>query len=442
MRDIFNRTKAIFLLSFFLLLFAAAFAVVSSSTARAQDASPEDVCAAYGPSHPVGNDCVCNDGYGILSGSNKCVSLSAACAQYDAIWSAAKGDCICPSGKHEDKVSGKCVADIVPVPAPAPAPAPTPVPTPAPAPSPTPTVAPVPAPEPVNVPVATPQPAPSVAEPVQETANPFTPVDVLMENQYKTLAPAVQTVIEENKEAVNVLSQEVYTPSEDLLSVLKTESSAPLVSAAITQSLIIAPPDNLTEARAQQAVLSNFADEGPAEIEIKGEEMVTKLHENFVRQNFPAELKDWQKQLDEAKKDGKLKPGVDAKSLENSVEMESRLKWQIAELDKIVGFNHLRCLEATKTLQFDTMSKDYKQYFNGQSADDMFNAAAEGQAFERAAKNASATARQVRELKDKLKEQYPDGWQEKYYDIAEKPDLNKKLQQKENIFKVFEKIKK
>jgi hypothetical protein len=102
----------------------------------------------------------------------------------------------------------------------------------------------------------------------------------------------------------------------------------------------------------------------------------------------------------------------------------------------------LRCLESTKALQFDTMPKEYKAYFGGKSADDMFNAAAEGQAFVDAAKNASAGAKQLRELKDELKQKYPADWQVKFYDVPVKPDLNKKLQQKENIFKVFEKLKK
>ncbi len=392
-------------------------------------------CAPYGPSHLVGNDCVCIDGYGILSGSSKCVSLSAACAQYNAIWSSAKGDCVCASGTHEDAASGKCVADApVTAPTPTPAPAPTPV-SPEPTPAPTPT--------PISVPAATDNLAsePTNTAPAIEV-NPFAQVDSLMETKYQNLSPAVQTVIEENKKILSDLSEQTYSPQIDLIAVLDQKTTAPLVNETILKSLTVAPPSNLFDIKAQQTVLENFSDQAASEVEIKGEEIVPKLHEAFVRQNFPQELKDWQKQFDEAKKDKKLKAGVSTKELEDGMEMENRLKWQIAELQKIVGYNHLRCLEATKALQFDTMSKDYKQYFNGQSADNMFEEAAEGQAFSGAAKNASAGATQLRELKEQLKRQYPADWQLRYYDVSAKPDLNKELRQTENIFKVFEKLKK
>ncbi len=63
-------------------------------------------------SHAEGSDCFCNDGFGNING--KCVSLSAACATFNARWSPAKGDCECASGYHEDTAANKCVPDVSP----------------------------------------------------------------------------------------------------------------------------------------------------------------------------------------------------------------------------------------------------------------------------------------------------------------------------------------
>lgn len=72
----------------------------------------------------------------------------------------------------------------------------------------------------------------------------------------------------------------------------------------------------------------------------------------------------------------------------------------------------------------------------------MFEGAEEGTAFTKATANANGAAKQIRELKDELKRKYPSGWKNQYLDLPTKPNREKISQEDENIFKVFEKLRK
>jgi hypothetical protein len=385
------------------------------------------LCAPYGPSHPVGDDCVCNDGYGVLPGSSKCVSLSAECAKYNAVWSASKGDCVCSSGYHEDSSLNKCVADAPSVPTPKPTVTTTPTVT---------TPAPAVTAQPTTQPTQT-----LTTEKLQEEL-PFAKVDDLMEEIYGKQTPTVQAVIAENQVVVNQEVEKTIVPTVDLYSNLQTSTQPVLFTEPIVQSLDLLSSADKQEAKSQMETLKSFSNSPSEELQLPGEEIVEKIHEASVQKEYTKDLKTWEQQVSEAEKDMKVKAGVDAKKYADDTEMEQRLKAQIATLEKINGFNHLRCLESTKVLKFENMPKDYREYFKGQSAENLFEEAAEGQSFEKAAANVNGTTAQIRALKDELKKNYPAGWKQNYLDIPAKPTVENKRQQMENIFVVFDKLQK
>lgn len=372
------------------------------------------VCAAYGPSHRVGDDCVCNDGYKIVNGSNYCENMNSACAQFNAVWSAAKGDCECAAGLHEDTTLNKCISD---------APA-------------------TPTKKEENKPVETPStesknPVPTTTTPKATITNPLDPINTLMNSDYNKLAPQVQAVISENQAPANQIVQTPFTPSGDLYS---SNSIEPNATESVTKSLNLVTPSEQQSAKEQIALLVTFSDTPNSEVNISEGGMGEKLQEAFVEQKYTKELDTWKGQVQEAEKQSKIKEGVDPNDYSNAAEMESRMKAQIAALEKIVGFNHLRCLESTKAIKFEYQSKEYKDYFRGQSAENMFDSAAEGTAFNAAAANVTGTTTQIRELKNKLNETYPTNWKTKYLDVPAEP-VRDKVVAPENIFNVFENLK-
>jgi hypothetical protein len=380
-----------------------------------------EVCAAYGPSHRVGNDCVCNDGYKILNGGNYCESMSSACAQFDAIWSAASNDCVCKTGFHEDDTVNKCVAD-------------TPVTTPkTDATKPTDTSPTVTTPTTNNksntpVPITTP---PTVAP------APLDPINTLMSSDYSKLTPQVQAVISDNQAPANQIVQAPFTPASDLYS---GDTSTPSAQESVTKSLTLVTPSEQQSAQEQLSVLSDFSDTPDSEVSISTGGMGVKLQEAFVEQKYTNELQTWNNQVQEAEKQSKLKENIDPQQYSNATEMESRLKAQIAALEKIVGYNHLRCLEATRVMKFENMPTDYRAYYKGQSAENTFNSASEGVAFDGAARNVTATTEQIRELKSKLSSDYPPNWKTKYLAVPDQP-VRDKVVAPQNIFNVFEGLK-
>ncbi len=403
------------------------------STDGSNCVSEASICAPYGPSHLVGTDCVCNDGYAILEGSSKCQSLSAACAKYNAVWNAGIGDCSCPSGTHLNESTGMCVSDVPKTTTPTPTTTTTPTPT-------TTTTKPVETTTTTGV-SATPEPAKVTTEEIKtEESTPFAAVDQLMADNYAKLDQQTQTVIAENQTIIPQIAAQTFEPTPDIYNsnVLSADIS---FKEPIVESLNTLPKAEQNIAKQQLAVLETFND-GSNEVQLTGQSVIKKVHETFVDETYEKQLNDWRVAARQAEATKKLKEGVDAKKYDDDLEMEQRLKMQIASLEKINDYNHRRCLESTKKLQFDTMDKDYKAYFNNKSADNMFEGAEEGTAFTKATANANGASKQIRELKDELKRKYPSGWKNQYLDLPSKPNREKISQEDENIFKVFEKLRK
>lgn len=400
--------------------------------------SEASICAPYGPSHLVGTDCVCNDGYAILEGSSKCQSLSAACAKYNAVWNAGIGDCSCPSGTHLNDSTGMCVSDAPKTTTPTTT---TPTTTNTATTSPTTTATTTPKTTTTTTQPTTPS-ATTSTEPVSAGVNtsesPFEAVDQLMADNYAKLDTQTQTVIAENQTIIPQIVEETFVPNTDIYNTLSADIS---FKEPITESLATLPKAEQNLAKQQLAVLETFND-GSNEVQLTGQSVIKKIHETFVDENYEKQMSEWTVAARQAESSKKLKAEVDAKKYEDDLEMERRLKMQIAALEKINGYNHQRCLESTKKLKFETMDKDYKAYFNNKSAEDMFEEASEGTAFVAAVANANGASKQIKELKDELKRKYPSGWKSQYLDIPAKPNREKISQTEENIFKVFEKLRK
>lgn len=392
--------------------------------------SEASICAPYGPSHLVGTDCVCNDGYAILEGSSKCQSLSAACAKYNAVWNASIGDCSCAKGTHLNESTGMCVSDEPKTTTPT-----TTITTNAPTTNTT-----------TKTPNTTTESVSTVVNTDTTTENkkndnsesPFKVIDQLMANNYATLDQQTQTIIKENQNIIPKIVEKTFVPNTDIYNNLTDDIS---FKEPITASLSTLNKTEQNIAQQQLAVLETFND-GSNEIQLTGQSVIKKIHETFVDETYKKQIREWETLARQAENSKKLKTGVDAKKYEDDLEMEKRLKIQIAALEKIQGYNHQRCLESTKKLKFETMDKDYKAYFNNKSAEDMFDEASEGTAFVAAVANANGASKQIRELKDELKRKYPNGWKKQYLDIPEKPNREKISQTDENIFKVFEKLSK
>jgi len=385
-----------------------------------------EVCAAYGPSHRVGNDCVCNDGYKILNGGNYCESMSSACAQFDAVWSAAANDCVCKTGFHEDDTVNKCVADTPAATTTPKTDATKPADT-----NPTGTTPTTNNQSNTVVPITTP--------PIVAPA-PLDPVNTLMSSDYSKLTPQVQAVISDNQAPANQIVQAPFTPSNDLYSSVQEGSTQPTAQESVAKSITLVSPSEQQSAQEQLSVISDFADTPDSEVSISAGGMGVKLQEAFVEQKYTNELQTWNNQVKEAEQQSKLKEGVNPQQYSNDMEMESRLKAQIAALEKIVGYNHLRCLEATRVMKFENMPTDYRAYYKGQSAENTFNSASEGVAFDGAARNVTATTEQIRELKSKLTSDYPPNWKTKYLAVPDQP-VRDTVAAPQNIFNVFEGLK-
>lgn len=383
------------------------------------------VCAKYGPSHLVGVDCVCNDGYGILPGGSTCQNLSNACAGFNAIWSASKNDCICAAGLHEDTTLNKCVPDAV---------ATSKVDDTKPTVEVKPTVS--------AIPTTTIETKPTIqvsSTPIPTSStNSFAEVDDLMQTEYGKLNPNIQSVIKENKTETIKIAESPFTPEFNLYQ--DTDKNQPISKESIEKSMNLIPQEEQNSVNQQLDVLNAFSDSLDTEVNLQINGVGEKFEEAFIEQKYSKDLQEWKNKVSDAEKKLKLKSGVEIKEYDDAIEMESRLKTQIATLEKIVGYNHLRCLESTKVMKFENMPSDYREYFKNQSAENLFEEAAEGQSFEKASRNVIGTQAQIRELKDMLNNKYPENWKTKYLDVPNQPSREKAVQ-KENIFNAFEKLK-
>jgi len=399
-------------------------------------------CSAYGPSHLVGNDCVCDSGYGILPGSGICQSLSAACAKYNAVWSDSAGDCICPSGWHEDTAANTCVQDE-----------PTPKKTDS-------------TPPAENVPVETtdiPDDIPTAEKPVIQPVidentipvitkielppvpadNKFTILDDLMQPVYDQYPPAQKTFVIEAQPLLEERATQDFPP---ILDMYDLKFNEPLkLGPVITESLTLTSAEAQQIASQQLNTISEFSSSDTKEITINSQSVLETVAENLTDQAFMQELIDYHQQVTDAKKNLVVKPGVDKEKLATDLEIEKKLKWQIANLEQIIRYSHMRIVEVTSHLRqlgpsqtqvnFDQMPSDYREFFHQQSGSSDFEETEEGIQFNKAFANAVGASQQIKDLKTTLQKNYPAGWQEQYFDLPAKPTRSNTRQKiDKNIF--------
>ena len=221
-------------------------------------------------------------------------------------------------------------------------------------------------------------------------------------------------------------------------------ADSPSFEKIVTDSLKMSSAERQDEAQEQLKTLSIFASADPAEVSLQRKDVIEVAKEGFISQEYAKEVRQWQEEIKKAAESGKVRKGVDKEVYLAEAEMEKRLKWQIDELDKTIRYSHLRLVEARGGLKFDAMARDYREHFgNRAAADDTTEPTlVSDQEMEahKASRNIEGLAKQLKDLKAQYKKHYPQGWQEKYLDLPDKPRIET-LQKKaeENIFVIFEK---
>jgi len=389
-------------------------------------------CNAFGPSHLVGTDCVCNDGYAIIDGGGVCQSLSAACAGYNAVWSDAAGDCVCPAGWHEDTAANICLQD------PPPEPEPTSNPTITNTNLPT-------ADNPIINPVIPDEQLPVITQielPPTDNNN-FQIIDDLMQPVYDQYPPALKTFVIEAQPQLEQEAAKPYAPQVDLYNIKFNE---PLnFKDLIGDTLPLVDPTTATTAQDQLATISQFSDNKLNEQALTQPGIIETFVTNTTDKKYIQELIQYHQQVATANQELTVKTGVDRDQFATNVEMEDRLKWQIANLEKILRYNHMRIIEVTSHLRqlgpdqtqivFEQMPSDYQEFFDGQSGSSDFEEAEEGLEFNRAFANITGATQQLKDLKATLTKSYPTGWRDQYLDLPPKPQRDTIKQQiDQNVF--------
>jgi predicted RNA-binding protein with PUA-like domain len=90
-------------------------------------------------------------------------------------------------------------------------------------------------------------------------------------------------------------------------------------------------------------------------------------------------------------------------------------------------------------VNFDRMSGDYKEYFDNKAAVDDNEWSSQGVAFNDSVRNITGMSKQLKDLKEALKKQYPREWKKKYLDIPEKPTKEKERKESGSVFDLLEK---
>lgn len=380
-------------------------------------------CNAFGPSHLVGNDCVCDSGYGILPGSSICQSLSAACAQYNAIWSDSAGDCVCPTGWHEDSSGNNCIQDQTATPAET---EPEKKPD-------SPVEKTDTTPETITPPTISIEDLPVITKielPPIESDQSFKIIDDLMQPVYDQYPESLKTFVIETQPLLEKAASKTYEPAIDLYSIKFNNelNFKPILG----ETLPLIDPSAQTVANQQLTTLTSFSNQDINEISIKSSSMIETLAENVTDKAFIQELIEYHQQVAVAEKELKVKPGVDKEKLAIDIELEEKLKWQIANLEQIQRYNHMRIIEVTSHMRqlgpnrtevvFEQMPSDYQEFFGGKSGSSDFEEAEEGVEFNRAFANITGATQQLKDLKATLKKNYPAGWKSDLFDLPAKPD--------------------
>jgi len=457
-------------------------------------------------SYSSGDQCICNAGYGDVNGAGKCVSLSAACAKFDAVWSATANNCVCRPGYYEDTSLNKCLPN-----------------------GPTPEeleqqkqaelekqrltelerqkqeseknrLAEIAKQESLKKEET--QQATEIKssissnesfneikydmitdskrvmekdnnnifeskeEEIQSSTssiesfdtiehdmitdskrvmekddnNVFENIDKIMQEKYNEGPPEIKKVIEENKEKVEEVAKETFKPSEDIYADIIEENIIAPFKVSLEKSFEDLKPEEKIEAKNQLTTISEFNSNTNDEVFLQKKTISELVETHVVTKELRKNLTNWHKEVDNAIKNGKLKEGLDKENFKLKMEMENEIKLQVASLDKIIGFNHLRCVEAHRGINFDHTPRDYQKYFHGASVHDMF--VDEGLEFDKAMKRIKGMSAQRIFLKKELKKNYPKDWKFDYIDVSKKPTKEETKKNLGNIFEIFEKIQK
>ncbi|MEI8337588.1 MAG: hypothetical protein WCF92_00395 [bacterium] len=136
---------------------------------------------------------------------------------------------------------------------------------------------------------------------------------------------------------------------------------------------------------------------------------------------FQEKLKAWEKSVSDADAKNLFKDGANKEEFKTKIQEEKNIKLQIAQAEKLLGLTHVRVLESTKTFKFENQSAEYKAYWKQPVDNNAFDDTTGATAFNAATANVSGLTAQIRDLKQKLQDNYPTDWKLKYLAVAEKP---------------------
>jgi len=279
-------------------------------------------------------------------------------------------------------------------------------------------------------------------------------IETIMDEYYSKHDPKTQAVIKENASKIERIKDDSLEPQSDIYAEVEADSDGNIIikpfEIPIEKSFELLDKDEKKKAEDQLDVISDFSNLGDEqEVSLKEKKDVMEVvRDQLIDENFNKKTEEWEKKFKEAEKNNKFKDGVTKEKVETEEEMEKRLKWQIATIKKAIGYEHLRVVETTgvvvmdkmpQPVNFDRMSGDYKKYFNNKAAVDDNEWSSQGVAFNNSVRNITGMSKQLKDLKEALKKQYPKGWKKKYLDIPEKPTKEKERKESGSVFDLLEK---
>jgi len=223
-----------------------------------------------------------------------------------------------------------------------------------------------------------------------------------------------------------------------------SRTGTPILEKTLTDSLQMTPPEKKQEVEEQLKTLSDFKNADTSEVSLEGKGILEAAAEKYVQKEYLKQMWQWREEVKEARETGKVRNGMDKEEYLVKTEMDERLRWQIAEIDKMISYSYLRLIEARGGVKFDHMSRDYREHFGNKAASDDTTEPALYSAEEveshKAFLNIVGLKKQLKEMKEQYKNSYPQGWQNEYLDLPEKPRIEP-LQKEvnDNIFVIFEK---
>lgn len=275
---------------------------------------------------------------------------------------------------------------------------------------------------------------------------------MIMDDHYSKYDSETQEVVKKNSDKIKNLKEKSLKPQDDIYGDIESDSDDRIIIAPfeipIEESFELLDEKDKKEAKDQMKIISDFNSGDEQEVSLKEEKSISDLvTEQIVDEEFKKETKAWEEKFEDAKKNNKFKEGKTKKDFETEEEMEKRLKWQIATIEKSIGYEHLRIVETTgivkmdkmhQPISFGTMSADYKKHFNNKSAVDDNEWSSQGVAFNNSYRNIVGMGKQLKDLKETLKKQYPKDWKLKYLDVPAKPTREEQERKIGNVFNAID----